>query len=199
MCEYVRQRVWGAFTKSRWDADTAGRLGRSWRAINNVNWKPREIKRGNKSATVKYTYTCPVSAIHPRTRRPSNDAHLCASPLEYPKLLLCLCTMHTQSSDGASPHNPLPPLPPLSLPLPPVLFSLKLRRCFSSLPACILFINGNAWSTGNLKGYFLSLKTRESSRGCSTEFISSAMPQPVAVCLRVSNVRKIMNLSISLN
>jgi len=85
--------------------------------------------------------------------------------------------------------------PPPSL----VPFSPKLRHCFSSLPACILFINGNAWSTGNLKGYFLSLKTRESSHGYAAEFISSAMPQSAAVCLRVSNARKIINLSVSLN
>ena len=109
---------------------------------------------------VKYTYTCPISAIHPRTHRSSTAMCICVHPpLEYPKLLLCLCTMHTQSSDGASPHNPSPPVSPPSflLHLLSFPFSPKLRCCFSSLPACILFINGNAWSTGNLKGYFLSL------------------------------------------
>lgn len=94
-CASLHMRAWNTLTRK--DAgglgvlsqnhggtpDAAGRLGRSWRAINNVNWKPREIKRGNKSGTVKYTYTCLVSAIHPcvcarETQR--RCAFVCFSP-----------------------------------------------------------------------------------------------------------------------
>jgi len=76
------------------------------------------------------------------------DASCAHYPAVSKAFALFVHPMHTQSLDGA--------LDPPSSPIYPSLILCWCLLAAALPPFCILFINGSAWNTGNLKGYLHS-------------------------------------------